>query len=81
MAPTLWEQAAPVVARGAALVAVGIISEWVLRSLARGAMNAPRNGKKAAKTRALARAEQPKGPEMIAISETVIMMRKVIVRR
>jgi hypothetical protein len=76
----LWQQAAPVVARGAALVAVGIMSEWVLRSLARGALNAPRNGKKA-KTRALAKVESARGPETIAISETVIMMRKVIVRR
>ena len=42
--PAIWQEAAPVVARGAALVAAGLIGEWLLRSLARNAFSAPRNG-------------------------------------
>ena len=81
--PAIWQEAAPVVARGAALVAVGLIGEWVLRSLARNALNAPRNGKsKPRKSTALVR----RGPEdsargEVTVTETVIMTRKMIFRR
>ena len=48
----LWQQAAPVVIRGAALVAAGVIGEWLLRSAAKKAISMPFSGKK---TRAVAR--------------------------
>lgn len=74
--PALWQQAAPVVVRSAALVAAGFIGEWLLRSAAKRAAAAP--FKRPKKTRALAKAKEPR--ETIAISETVVM-RRVIVRR
>jgi hypothetical protein len=37
----LWQQAAPVVIRGAALVAAGVIGEWLLRSATRKAVSMP----------------------------------------
>jgi hypothetical protein len=82
MEPALWQQAAPVVARGAALVAAGLIGEWLLRSFARGAFNVPGNGRKSSKSKELSpvRHQEPR-QETIAISETVIMTRRVIVRR
>ena len=42
----LWQQAAPVVIRGAALVAAGVIGEWLLRSAAKKAVSMPFSGKK-----------------------------------
>ena len=81
--PAIWQEAAPVVARGAALVAAGLVGEWLLRSLARTALNGPRNGKsKPRKAAALVRrpSEEP-SQGTITISETVIMTRRVIVRR
>ena len=52
--PALWQQAAPVVARGAALVAAGLIGEWLLRSFARNAFSTPRaQPKSSAKSTAL----------------------------
>lgn len=81
--PALWQAAAPVVARGAALVAVGLIGEWLLRSVARNAFTPPRNGsRKARKNTALVRREAEEPPRgTITISETLIMTRKVVVRR
>jgi hypothetical protein len=77
--PALWQQAAPVLARGAALVAVGIAAEWLLRSGTKRALSLPFAGKKQAKNRALAR--KPGGPdEIVAISETVVT-RRVLFRR
>lgn len=78
----LWQGAAPVVARGAALVAVGLIGEWLLRSVARNAFNPPRNGGgRARRSTAPARRDDEESPGSITISETLIMKRKVIVRR
>lgn len=74
--PALWQQAAPVVARGAALVAIGVIGEWLFRSAAKKAVE-PFSGPK--KSRAVVKKEEP-ARETIAISETVVM-RRVIVRR
>lgn len=74
--PALWQQAAPVVARGAALVAAGFIGEWLFRSAAKKALQAP--FRRAKRSRSVANAE-PAG-ETVAISETVVM-RRVIVRR
>jgi hypothetical protein len=81
--PALWQEAAPVVARGAALVAVGLIGEWLLRSVARSAFSPPRNGRSKARgnTALVRREDEQPPPGTITISETLIMTRKVIVRR
>ena len=76
--PALWQQAAPVIVRGAALVAAGIAAEWLLRSGTKRALSLPFSGKKPAKGRALA-GKSALG-EIVAISETVVT-RKVIYRR
>src|SRR6266498_4026362 len=80
--PALWQQAAPVVARGAALVAAGLIGEWLLRSFARNALNSLRTGRKTSQKRtSLVPARADSLPEgTVAISETVVMHR-VIFRR
>ncbi len=73
--PTVWSQAAPVLARGAALVALGVAAEVVLNTLAKGALRLP------TKTKALAtrrNGELPAGS--YTVSETVIM-RRLIFRR
>jgi hypothetical protein len=81
--PAIWQEAAPVVARGAALVAAGLVGEWLLRSLARNALNRPRNGKsKPRKVGALVPTPSEESPQgSITVSETVIMTRRVIFRR
>ena len=81
--PAIWQEAAPVVARGAALVAAGLVGEWLLRSLARNALSGPRNGRsKARKARALVRQQSEESPQgSITVSETVIMTRRVTIRR
>jgi hypothetical protein len=83
--PATWQAAAPVVARGAALVAAGLVGEWLLRSLARNALGGPRNGRsKPRKVAALVpRPAEERDPSQgtITISETVIMTRRVILRR
>ena len=76
--PSIWRAAAPVVVRGAALVAAGLIGEWALRSAARKAVSVPFGRKKPAQPLPAKREEGvPKG--IVAISETVVM-RRVIVR-
>jgi len=70
----LWQQAAPAVIRTAALVAVGVVGQWALRSAAKKAVAMPFSGGR--KTRAITARE----PDVIAVSETVIM-RRVTVRR
>lgn len=78
--PALWQQAAPVLARGAALVAAGIAAEWLLRSGARRALSLPSTGpRKGRKSRAVGAREDP-AEQIIAISETVVT-RRVILRR
>jgi hypothetical protein len=78
----IWQEAAPVVARGAALVAAGFVGEWLLRSLARNALSGPRSGRsKPRKARALvSQPSEESAQGSITVSETVIMMRRVIVR-
>ena len=75
----LWQQAAPVVIRGAALVAAGVIGEWLLRSATRKAVSIPFSAKKtravAKKTRAVA---TPAKPSMVAYSETVVVHRTIV---
>lgn len=78
--PTVWSQAAPVLARGAALVALGVAAEVVLNTLAKGALRLP-TLRRPAKTKALAtrrNGELPAGS--YTVSETVIM-RRLIFRR
>jgi len=66
----VWQQAAPVVVRGVALVAAGVIGEWLLRSAARKAVSLPFG-----RSRAVARPE----PHIFeAHEETVIIRRRVI---
>ena len=77
----LWQQAAPAVVRGAALVAVGVVAQWALRNAAKMAVTMPlqaaRGGRK---TKAVVTAEDEPG-RIIAVSETIVVSRRVIVRR
>jgi len=77
--PTLWRQAAPVLARGAALMALGVAAEMALTTLAKGALRLP-SLRRPAKSRLPAQrnGEIPEGT--YAVSETVVM-RRVILRR
>jgi len=79
----IWQEAAPVVARGAALVAAGLVGEWLLRSLARNALSGPSHGRgKPRKAGAMIpRPSEEPSQGTITISETVIMTRRVIFRR
>jgi hypothetical protein len=81
MTPTLWQEAAPVVVRGAALVAVGLIGEWLLRAATKRALTAPANSrKKASKQTAVVPKPEDELPEGTVVSETYFM-RRIIVRR
>jgi ribosomal protein L40E len=77
-APELWKQAAPVLARGVGLVALGVAAEMALTALAKGALRLPT--RRPAKSRLPARrdGEMPEGT--YAVSETVVM-RRTILRR
>ncbi len=77
--PTLWRQAAPVVARGAALVVAGFVGEWLLRTAAKKAVQAPFSRADRG-SRDLAKRDRERSGATVAVSETVIMHR-VIVRR
>ena len=78
--PTVWRQAAPVLARGVALVALGVAAELALNTLARGAMRLPalRKPAKAPAVPARRKRELPEGS--YAVSETVVL-RRLIFRR
>ena len=80
----LWRQAAPVLAQGAALVAAGVVAEWLVRSLAKSAFRLPLSmlgSPKRSKSKALALKRKSSLSEGgVAISETVVM-RRVILRR
>jgi hypothetical protein len=80
--PSVWQQAAPVVARGAALVVAGIAAEWLLRTVARSATGSPSSTsrKSAKKSRAVAKPEVALFEEIVAVSRTVVT-RRVVVRR
>jgi hypothetical protein len=79
--PTTWQRAAPALARGAALVALGVAAELALSSLAKGALNLP-SLRRPSKSKALAardgNGDLPDGS--LAVSETVIL-RRLIFRR
>lgn len=65
----LWQQAAPVVMRGAALVAAGVIGEWLLRSATRKAVSMPFRKSRAVATRQ---------PVIEAFEETIVVRRTLI---
>ena len=78
--PTLWRQAAPVLVRGMALVALGVAAEVALNALAKGALRLPAL-RQPAKSRPLPARRDGELPEgTYAMSETVIM-RRLILRR
>ncbi len=80
--PTVWRQAAPAVARGAALIMAGVAAEWLVRSAAKRAVALPfRSRNHATKNRAPAtrRIDQPAN-DTLAVSETVFV-RRLILRR
>jgi hypothetical protein len=71
--PAVWQQAAPVVIRGAALVAAGIIAEWMLRSAAKKAVSVPLGSKK---IKAVA-AKPATVPAVLSYTETIIVQRTI----
>ncbi len=73
--PAVWKQAAPVVIRGVALVAVGVIAEMMLRSATKKAVSVPFGGAK--KSRAIA---QPAAPKTISYTETIVVQRSITQR-
>ncbi len=78
--PTLWRQAAPILARGAALVALGVVAEAALTALAKGTLRLP-SLRRPAKSKALAAPRNGELPEgSYAVSETFVM-RRLIFRR
>ena len=78
--PTLWQQAAPILARGAALVALGVVAEAALTALAKGTLRLP-SLRRPAKSKALAARRNGELPEgSYAVSETFVM-RRLIFRR
>ena len=77
---TLWSQAAPVLARGAVLVALGVAVEVAVNALAKGALRLP-TLRRPAKSKALATRRNGEFPAgSVAVSETVVM-RRLIFRR
>ena len=85
--PIVWRQAAPTLAQGVAVLALGALAELALRSLAKqalGILPSLLSPAKPAKARRLpskgdgAYLPEPKGP--YAVSETVVM-RRLILRR
>ena len=77
----LWQQAAPAVVRGAALVAAGVVAQWALRNVAKKAITMPfQAAMSGRKTKAVTTADDEPG-RIIAVSETIVLRRRVIVRR
>lgn len=81
--PVPWRRAAPAVAQGAALIAAGVLAEWLLRSTFRRALRLPLEAfgrPPRPKTKALASRKPSPTEGAVAVSETVIM-RRVVLRR
>ena len=74
--PAIWRDAAPVVVRGAALVAAGIAAEFLLRSMARGAI--PSTGRKKPVTAVGTTTTLLE--EVVTVSQTVVT-RRLFIRR
>lgn len=78
--PTVWQQTAPVIARGVALVALGVAAEVALNALAKGALRLPAL-RRPAKTKPLpARRDEHRPKGIYAVTETLVM-RRVTLRR
>lgn len=77
--PTVWRQAAPLLARGAALVALGVIAETAINALAKGAFGLPFSRKETG-GQLPARSDGGLPEGTLAVSETVVM-RRLILRR
>lgn len=81
--PAVWQQAAPAVVRGAALIAAGVAVEWLMRVATKRAFSISLGAaKRPPKSQALALQHDDQRPSQngVAISETVVM-RRVILRR
>jgi hypothetical protein len=79
--PAVWQQAAPAVARGAALIVAGFAAEWLMRSAAKKAVSLPFAGRRqTTRRRALARPGNNPGADTLAVSET-LFVRRLILRR
>jgi hypothetical protein len=79
--PTVWQQAAPVVARGVALVVVGIAAELLMRTFANSALGSrSQNARPSKKSRDLVKPQTALIEEVVAVSRTVVT-RRVVVRR
>ena len=74
--PAVWRQAAPVVIRGAALVAAGVIAEWVLRSAAKKAVSSPFGGK----PRKRSEVARPVASNLVSYTETIVVQRTITQR-
>jgi hypothetical protein len=72
--PTRWQRAAPVLARGLALVALGVAAELALSAVAKGAFSLPSLGR-SGRSKALAARGGDPAEGSLAISETVILRR------
>ncbi len=77
--PVVWRRAAPAVVRGAALIAVGVAAEWLLRMAARGALGLAISPARP-KSRAVVPRQRSQPDVAVAVSETVVM-RRITVRR
>jgi hypothetical protein len=82
MTPNLWQDAAPLVARGAALVAISLVGEWLLRAATKRALTVPANNRKRAsnQTAVVPKPDEELPEGTIAVTETYFM-RRIIVRR
>ena len=79
--PAVWREAAPVVVRGLALVAAGVVAEWLLRTGTRKAVTAPFSARRrTGKAKAVAHREPQLLEEIVAVSRTVIT-RRIVPRR
>ena len=84
--PVVWQSAMPVVARGAAIFALGAVIQMLLRTLGRRAVHVPaslarRQPDKKKASRLPARKEEETQPEgSYAVQET-LFLRRIILRR
>lgn len=74
--PAIWREAAPLVVRGAALVAAGIAAEFLLRSMAKGAIPTSIRKKQVSPPAAATTFLE----EVVTVSQTVVT-RRLTIRR
>lgn len=84
--PVVWRRAAPTLVQGVAVLALGALAEWALRSLARQAWDvlpsllSPPKPAKASRLPVKKEAYLPEPEGTYAVSETVVM-RRLTLRR